>query len=271
MSLKTTKVSIVTIVRNSVLEFEQTIRSVLSQNYPDIECIVIDGVSTDGTLEAIRTHTEHIAYWISEPDKGIYDAMNKGLSKASGEWVNFMNAGDVFCNTQTLSKIFSRDFQDADVIYGDSIACYPSFKAYRKASSPEGLWKGMVCCHQAMFFRTDVIKPEGYKPEYYFSADYELILRLFHARKKFRYVPETFAVFNTRGISNLNMHKSARSNFEILCSYRTLTLKEKQFHRRSIYLSRFTEWVYRLMPSAVICSFLKWRYRMQIIPEQEHQ
>ncbi|MEI6884484.1 MAG: glycosyltransferase family 2 protein [Bacteroidota bacterium] len=261
------KISVITVTLNSSTDLQKTLLNILSQGYDDLEIIIIDGGSTDGTIEVIKAYAEQIAYWISEPDNGIYDAMNKGIANASGEWVNFMNAGDVFVNDQTLSMVFNTDLLDADVIYGDSIACYPSFNAYRKASRPEDLWKGMVCCHQAMFFKTDLIKQEAYKPQLHFSADYELILRLFFTGKKFRYIPEPIARFNTRGVSNVNMVNSARSNLEILSSYRGLSPEEKRFHNRFLALSKFTEWVYRILPSAVINSFLKWRYRSQVITE----
>jgi glycosyltransferase involved in cell wall biosynthesis len=264
------KISIVTVVRNNFAGFIKTASNISGQGYSNLEIIVIDGGSTDGTVEVIKTHAEHITYWISEPDQGIYNAMNKGLAKATGEWVNFMNAGDVFFNSRVLSAVFNQDLQDADVLYGDSIASYPVFKTYRKALPVDNLWKGMVCCHQSMFFRTNLIKHEGYKPDLFFSADYELILRLYRNGKNFRYIPETIAVFDTRGTSNLKMVKSARSNLEILSSYRMLTPKEKRFHRRFICQSKLTEWGYRRLPSTLIYSFLKWFYRNQIIHESPH-
>lgn len=270
MNPKTPKISVITVTLNTALDLQKTLESITGQDYPNLEIIVIDGGSTDGTVEVIKTHAEHITYWISEPDKGIYNAMNKGLAKATGEWVNFMNAGDVFFDRHVLSTIFNQDLQDADVLYGDSIASYPVFKTYRKALPVDNLWKGMVCCHQSMFFRTNLIKHEGYKPDLFFSADYEMILRLYFTGKNFRYIPETIAVFDTRGISNLKMAKSARSNVGILSSYRPLTPKEKRFHLRFIYQSKLTEWVYRRLPSTLIYSFLKWFYRNQIIHESPH-
>jgi len=260
-------ISVITVVLDNAKGFRQTAQSIINLQYPSIEFIVIDGGSTDGTVEVIKSHAEHITYWISEPDKGIYDAMNKGLAKATGEWINFMNAGDVFFDRNVLSTVFTQDVGDAQVLYGDSIARYPSFQTWRKALPPEDLWKGMICCHQAIFLQTNLIKNEGFKPGLYFSADYEMIVRLYISGKKFRYIPGTIAVFDTRGSSNLNMVKSARSNLEILSAYRTLTRKEKRFHRRFICRSKLTECLYRCMPSTLISSFLKWFYRNQIVHE----
>lgn len=260
-------ISVITVVRNAAADLLKTISSVTSLDYPYVEFIIVDGGSTDGTVEVIRCHTEKIHYWISEPDRGIYDAMNKGLAKATGEWVNFMNAGDIFYDSRVLSSIFNQELNDAQVLYGDSIAQYPAFKAWRKAMPQEELRKGMICCHQAMFFRTTLIKGKAYQPDLYFSADYELVLRMFHSGFKFRYIPETIAVFDTRGISNQKMVKSAKSNLEILNSAGKLSSNEKRYHQRFICRAKVTEWLYRVLPGMVMETLLKWLYRNQIVKE----
>ena len=98
------KVSVITISYNAVSVIEDTIQSVLNQSYKDIEYIIIDGGSTDGTVDIIKKYQDKINYWVSEPDNGIYDAMNKGIDKATGEWINFMNAGDYFHSNLTLEN-----------------------------------------------------------------------------------------------------------------------------------------------------------------------
>lgn len=105
-------ISVVTVSYNAVLTIEQTILSVINQTYPHIEYIIIDGGSTDGTVDIIKKYANRIAYWVSEPDKGIYDAMNKGIRTAKGEWINFMNAGDLFYSKDTLEKVFSKSIND---------------------------------------------------------------------------------------------------------------------------------------------------------------
>jgi len=182
--------TIVTVVRNSVPELKKTITSVSGQKYPHIAFIVIDGGSTDDTKEVIKTHANHIAYWISEPDRGPYDAMNKGLAQATGEWILFLNAGDTFADPSILSRIFANDMSECDVIYGDCIRDYRSFKVLQKAASPEQLWKGMICSHQSMFIRTSLMKPQGFISGYKIGADYEFAYRLFAAGKRFYYFSE---------------------------------------------------------------------------------
>jgi len=129
----------------------------------------------------------------------------------------------------------------------------------------------MICCHQAMFIQTNLIKQEGFKPDLFFSADYEMILRLFISGKNFRYIPGVIAVFNTRGISNRKMVRSARSNIEILSNFQKLTPAEKKFHHRLICRASLTEWMYRMLPSWLIHILLRWRYRDQIIAESVNQ
>ena len=267
MTTNPPKISVITVVRNAAGELEKTIKSVLGQDYPLIEFIVIDGASSDGTVEVIWTYAGQMDCWISEPDQGIYDAMNKGLAKATGEWVIFMNAGDVFFNSQVLSSVFNQDLNDAQVLYGDSIAQYPAFKALRKALPQEDIRKGMICCHQAMFFRSSLIKGKAYQPDLFFSADYEMVLRLFHSGFKFRYIPETIAVFDTRGISNRKMVKSARSNLDILNSAVKLSSDEKKYHQRFICRLKITELLYQVLPGIVMETLLRWIYREQIVKE----
>jgi len=116
-------VSIVTIVYNAAEYLEETIQSVISQTYNNVEYIVIDGGSTDGTLDVIKQHKGKIDYWVSEEDKGIYDAMNKGINLANGEWINFMNSGDVFHDNDVLLNFYkeSKKSQNIDFFYSDSI------------------------------------------------------------------------------------------------------------------------------------------------------
>ena len=113
------KFSIITVTYNSVNSIEKSIRSVLAQSYPDREYIIIDGGSKDGTVDIIRHYSDRINYWVSEPDKGIYDAMNKGIKIATGDYLIFMNADDVFADTEVLQKVAGLIKADADVIYGN--------------------------------------------------------------------------------------------------------------------------------------------------------
>ncbi|ROT05017.1 glycosyltransferase, partial [Muribaculaceae bacterium Isolate-104 (HZI)] len=112
------KISVVTVCYNAADSIEQTMLSVLNQSYPYIEYIVIDGGSTDGTVDIIKKYADRLAYWVSEPDKGIYDAMNKGIAAATGSYINFMNSGDSFYDNRVVEAIFKDGCDSADIIYG---------------------------------------------------------------------------------------------------------------------------------------------------------
>ena len=148
--------SIITITYNAVRLVEQTLLNVLSQSYPNIEYIVIDGGSTDGTVDIIRRYESGLAYWVSEPDKGIYDAMNKGLQKATGDYVWFINAGDTLCSSDTVQSVVSKLQKRKalpDIIYGETNIVDEERRSLglRRLRAPRKLsWKsfrmGMLVC-----------------------------------------------------------------------------------------------------------------------------
>lgn len=128
VSSKQPLISVVTVVFNDIENLQRTIESIASQTYQNVEHIVIDGGSIDGTLEIIKANLS-IDYWLSEKDGGIYDAMNKGVKVATGEWINFMNSGDVFFSDSVLSDVFNNvDLGVSDLIYGDVEIDYGGFK-----------------------------------------------------------------------------------------------------------------------------------------------
>jgi len=121
-----TLISVVTVSYNAVSTIEQTILSVINQTYPNVEYIIIDGGSTDGTVDIIKKYADKIAYWVSEPDKGIYDAMNKGVVVATGEWINFMNAGDIFTDSDVIDKLFHQNIiiNRVGIVFGDTLVVF---------------------------------------------------------------------------------------------------------------------------------------------------
>ena len=126
------KISVVTVCYNAADCIEHTMLSVLNQSYPDIEYIVIDGGSTDGTVDIIKKYADRLAYWVSEPDKGIYDAMNKGIAAASGSYINFMNAGDTFASDSVLAEIVPQINPNSQIVYGDVVLKYRGTQFHRE-------------------------------------------------------------------------------------------------------------------------------------------
>ena len=152
-------VSIVTVVFNGEAELESTIRSVIGQTYfPQIEYIIIDGGSTDGTTSIIKRYEQYITRWVSEPDKGIYDAMNKAVGMARGEWINFMNCGDMFARDTVLENIFSKEIPDSiSFLYSDYLIKTKHRTLRYTASFERG-----VLLHQSVIYRKSLHERFGF-------------------------------------------------------------------------------------------------------------
>lgn len=201
------KISVVTVCYNAVETIEKTILSVINQTYQNIEYIIIDGGSKDGTVDVINKYCDKIAYFVSEPDKGIYDAMNKGIKASTGDWINFMNAGDQFYNPETISKFFdSKSYGDSSVIYGD--AKYKQKWGWYElcASELNSFHVHTPFCHQSAFIKLARMKTYGYDTRYRFAADYNFFYKLWEQGEKMSYVPETVSVFDASEVSFSGSH-----------------------------------------------------------------
>lgn len=150
--MENSKISVITVCYNAADTLEKTIQSVLGQTYPNIEYIIIDGGSTDGTVDIIHKYTDRIAYWVSEPDGGIYDAMNKGIERATGEWINFMNAGDIFCDKFVLTNILSNDSVNQYSFLFSDFYIYGKGMKQKISASYE---KGMLL-HQSIIYKREL-------------------------------------------------------------------------------------------------------------------
>ena len=201
------KVTVVTAVLNDAGHIEQTILSVISQTDIEIEYIIVDGGSKDGTLELIGKYKDKISLLISEPDRGVYDAMNKGIKYSTGDFVYFLNSGDVLLNPSILSKI---KFEDVNVrntiIYGNVVVAYGNIEALEKPRpffNSKMKFKGIGICHQSMFFPGKLIRNEKYDLSYNIAADYDLAYRLWRKGTVFLYKDITIAKYDWgKGISS---------------------------------------------------------------------
>lgn len=194
-------ITVITVVLNGEKYLEETIQSVINQTYPNVEYIIVDGGSTDGTLDIIKKYEDKIDYWVSEKDNGIYDAMNKGIKVASGEWINFMNAGDVFYENTILEKlfIFSRLDQNACVLYGDTLLQEGSNYTIIKAKV--NMRRRLPYYHQSSFTKSKILKKYPFNTVYKIAADYEQFLRFKSMNIKMQYVPLAISVYLGNGIS----------------------------------------------------------------------
>ncbi len=177
------KISIITVVYNGIDYIESTVLSVINQDYLNLEYIIIDGNSTDGTVEVIKKHESKVKYWISEKDNGIYDAMNKGIDQASGDWVIFMNCGDFFFNSQVLSEVFFDKVADhISILVGGAFVRSEWGNFYLKARSEDKIWKSFV--HQSLFSRIDLNKKYKFNLDFKAASDFDFVYNTFSKKYK---------------------------------------------------------------------------------------
>jgi glycosyltransferase involved in cell wall biosynthesis len=211
------------VVYNNAADIERTLLSVINQTYPNIEYIVIDGASTDGTLQIIEKYTNKIAKLISEPDKGIYDAMNKGLALATGDYVIFMNSADEFYSAETVANVFAAA-PDADIYYGETemIGANNENLGQRRHKAPENFtWRdfkyGMSISHQAIYIKRSLVK--SYDPKYQLSADIDWILYAAKKAKTIVNVHQYVAKYKVGGMSKHKHRQSLMERFDIMKRY----------------------------------------------------
>jgi glycosyltransferase len=216
------KVSIITACLNNASTIESTLKSVISQDYPNIEYIVIDGVSTDGTLDIINKYKANITTFVSEKDKGIYYALNKGLSKATGDIIGFLHADDFYPQADMISTIAKPFETGINCVYGDLQYVdrqNPDRIIRNWKSEPyyDGIFlKGFMPPHPTFFIEKWCYEKYGtFNTELSISADYELMLRMLHKHKiKALYIPKTLVRMRTGGASNKTLGSRWQANMQ---------------------------------------------------------
>lgn len=210
------KISIITVCYNAVSTLEETVLSVLNQTYPNIEYIIIDGGSIDGSVDIIKKYADRLAYWISEPDNGIYDAMNKGVSVASGDWINFMNAGDSFYCNETISALFVESIaENVASVFGNTIFRYPAKDVLIEYKS-SSMHSVMPACHQSIFCRRQVLLDFPFNLKYKIAADYDFFYRVKKAGWQYKFVNCIVAIYDaTGGISSRSTLRTQKEIFRI--------------------------------------------------------
>lgn len=241
-------ISIVTVVFNDVANLQRTIDSIASQTYHNIEHIVIDGGSTDGTLDIIRRNTS-IDYWVSERDRGIYDAMNKGIRHASGAWINFMNSGDVFFDRTTVEAVFlDSGILESELIYGDVEVDYGVFKKIKKAGPVGSLKAGMQFSHQSLFVRRSILEKQGFDLSYRTAADYNFIFLCWVGGCQFRCIDLVVSSVSSGGVSDVQRLKSLEQRALIIERSVGLSAVDRAVFVKERLRIRLTNLVKRLLP-----------------------
>ena len=241
------KISIITVVWNNVKTIKDTIDSVLSQTYKNIDYIVIDGGSTDGTLSLLESRRDQLSALVSEPDEGIYDAMNKGIKLAKGDVIGFLNSDDFYLNDKVISKVaseFERDiFLDAsyaNLVYVDQTNTSKIIRYFKTGEFKQGLFlKGWCPAHPTFFVRKSVYERNGnFDLNYHFASDVELMMRFLEIHKiKSLYIPEVMVKMRMGGVSNRNLKNIWLANKEIINS----------FHKNGLQLNSIIFFIYKII------------------------
>ncbi len=248
------KVSIITITYNSAETIEDTIRSVLSQDYKDIEYIIVDGASKDSTLEIIDRYKSSISKFVSERDKGIYDAMNKGVAMATGDVIGILNSDDFYADGRVISDIMKTIQQSnsdgcyADLVYVDRIATNKVIRSWKSGEYRHGdFLRGWMPPHPTFFVKRSVYDAHGhYSLQLRSAADYELMLRFIHKHGiRVSYLPRVITKMRAGGQSNVTLKNRWKANKEDRLAWKMnglqpgfLTLIRKPLSKLLQYLPR---------------------------------
>jgi glycosyltransferase involved in cell wall biosynthesis len=246
------KISVITVAFNAEKTIGDTIHSVAAQAWDEVEHIVIDGASTDGTLGVILNNEDKITKWISEADHGLYDAMNKGIDLATGDVIGFLNADDIYANDNVLTRVGS-------VLRGGIDGCYADVdfvrndlrtvvRRYRSDRFHIGrLAYGWMPAHPSLFLRRELFERYGaFKLDYRIAADYELVVRFFYRFKiKAVYVPEVWVKMRLGGVSNRNLMSNYILSREIVRACRENGIQTNMFRVLLKYPLKMMEYVRR--------------------------
>lgn len=244
------KISIITVCLNSVNTLRDTIESVLNQTYGNIEYLVIDGGSTDGTIELINSFGKGISKFVSEPDNGIYDAINKGIRLSTGHVVGILNSDDFFCDKYVIEKVVKAFTEnEIDAVFGDVQFVDPqkTSKIVRYYSSkrfnPGKFRYGIMPAHPSFYAKRDLFENLGfYRTNYKIAADYELLVRFIFINKiRYKYLDLSFVSMRTGGVSNKSFYSNYILNKEIVRACRENGINTKYFLVYSKYFLKLFE------------------------------
>jgi glycosyltransferase involved in cell wall biosynthesis len=210
-------ITVITVNYNHSDLLEKTIQSVINQNYA-VEYIVIDGGSTDDSLQMIKNYESHI-HWVSEKDTGIYNAMNKGIQRATGEWICFLNSGDIFVDSESLGKIaegINSSDEKPDIVYGNILIRKGDGTYWEKVAKEPCNLHRMFFCHQSAFVQTEILRKYRFDEHYKMSADLKFFKQCYRDKYRFRHLNFPVVIYDTSGISNIDREKGLRENIAVI-------------------------------------------------------
>ena len=255
-------ISIITVVKNDVANIEETILSVLNQTYNNVEYIIVDGASTDGTLDIIKKYEKHVDLWVSEPDDGLFYAFNKGVDLVTGKWVEFLNCGDFFYNNTVLAEIFAGQKIDANAVYG-SVVCHVNGRRViidAHEDIKEKAWQGMRLIHEALFVKAEIIKKFKFDTRYKVSGDGDFVVKCI--ARGYKFIKTSVIVFETRaqGFSAMHWLVARKENWLISRKYFPGP-KADFYHLQGLVYFVVFRFFKRILSAIGIYDFLKKYYR----------
>ena len=272
------KISVITVVYNDCLHIEETIKSFISQTWHNKEYIIIDGGSTDGTVDIIKKYDDKITFWCSEPDDGIYDAMNKGIDKASGDWINILNSGDYYAYPTSLENaINGADTEKADVIFGDSIEIHKHFLYNKYADDDISKLEYIpIFRHGSALIKASVHKKNKFdlskQKKFGYALDWDMLYKLYKTGHTFEKVNTMIEAYRIEGVSNrpyMNLWKNYKITTQYEKSvYKFLYLLKGLFgtwKSRSRFWAYLTQFILEYVVNAICPHIPFWTIRKQIL------
>lgn len=248
------KISVITVCFNGAATISDTLRSVVDQTHPYVEHVIVDGGSRDDTVKLAQALARSSKVILSEPDKGIYDAMNKGLQLATGDVIGFLNADDVYADDGVLARVATRMQQDSlDALYGDTEFVHPSnldrpVRRYRSDRfRPDRIAWGWMPAHPALFLRREVFERYGnFRTNYRIAGDFELVARIFHpGHLIYKHIPEVLVRMRTGGISTSGFRNTLLLNQEVLRACRENGINSNWLKILSKYPAKLLEFLHK--------------------------
>ena len=209
-------ISIIVVSLNTKKDFLKTIKSIQKQVYKDYEVIVVDGKSTDGTVEEIKKLKDKKIKYIIQKDNGIYDAMNKGIKISLGKWIIFMNSGDLFYKNNVLNNFLSVNVKNYDIVYGDTVVSTKNLKYIVNSKPFDHKTFLMPFCHQSVFVKSNILKKRNFSLIYRFSSDFDFFYHSYLSGKKFYKIDSIISKVKSSGLSDKNRQMVFNENLRII-------------------------------------------------------
>ncbi|MCB1304764.1 MAG: glycosyltransferase [Leptospiraceae bacterium] len=255
-------ISIITVVRNDPDGLGRTLDSYLAQDRTGSEILVFDGNSNDGTMDVARSYGEAIDLLHSAQDGGIFDAMNRAVERATGDWILFMNAGDCFAAKDVLARVYPElKRTDAEILYGDVFLSFEAGTFLRRAGKPTDLWKGMICSHQSAIVRKDLLQRFPFDLNFALSADYRFFVESYCNGARFSYLEFPISIFSVGGISSQKFSSAFRETMKIRKEFALLTPRRRLyllFYRGYTMLAGFIK---SMLPLSVLRAVFAGKYK----------